>query len=63
MARADGFSLPHHPFKRFVAPSTPWTFLTGLLANLLHRTRTPSLQRMSHEWLLSNERELSRREY
>jgi hypothetical protein len=60
MARAEDLSLHHHPFRRFVAPSTSRTFLTTILTTLLRRARTPTRERMSHEWLVSHERESSR---
>jgi hypothetical protein len=63
MARVEDFSLSHHPFRRFIAPSTGRTLLTTLVVMLLQRARKPSFQRMSHEWLLSNEREFRRHEH
>lgn len=63
MARAEDFSLPDHPFRRFIAPSTGLTLIMALFITLVRRARKPSFQRMSHEWLLNHEKEFGRHDY
>lgn len=62
-ARAEGLSIPHHPFRWILSSALGWALLTALLATLRRRAMKPSMARMSGQWLLSHEKEFSRLDY
>jgi hypothetical protein len=61
-AHAEDLSFPHRSPELLSGPVFGWGFLSAVIALIRQKALTPTLPRMSEQWLLSHASEFNRLE-